>query len=410
MRFSIALIQSLDAIRANKVRAGVTIFIIALGITALVVVMTSIAGIRSGMTKSFAALGTNTFRIVNREMNFFVGGRQQGQSVKYVPIEYREAMAFKKSFDAVAPVSVSFTRDLQQVNYLNRRTQANIQVVGSDERFPLVTGYEIEEGRGFSADDIERASNLTVLGSDVKETLFPDESPVGKTVYAGGNAYRVIGVFKKVGTRGATGGDRAIAVPISTLRGQVSSIGSLNVSVFAFQPEELPELMGEAEGAFRLARKLQPRDPSNFVLIRSDAFLEQLLQLIGSLTISAQVIAFITLLGASVALLNVMLVSVTERTLEIGLRKALGASRKVILAQFLTEAILICQFGGIFGVLLGLGVGNLISIFVFKGSFVAPWLWMGIGLVACLIVGVLAGMYPAQKAASVDPIDSLRAM
>lgn len=410
MNWQVSFLQSLQAIRDNRLRAGVTVFIIALGITALVVVMTTIDGIKGGMSKSFSNLGANTFRIVNREFTISFGGRGSGQMAKYVPITYREAVAFKETFDEIAPVSLSQSRNLVQLKYLNKKTQNNILVTGSDDNYATVSGLSLHDGRNLTSDDVTRGGNVCVIGWDVKETLFKDENPLGKTLYAGGNAFRVVGVYAQMGTRSATGGDKSIVVPITSFRAKWNDQGSTGISVFAPSAEAMDALMGEATGQFRMARKLKPSEPQNFMVVRSDDFLERLLQLLSGLTISAQVIALITLLGASVALLNVMLVSVTERTVEIGLRKALGASRRVILTQFLMEAIVICQMGGLLGIFLGVAVGNLISITVFKGVFVAPWFWMVVGLISCFLVGILAGYYPARKAAMVDPIESLRAI
>ena len=222
--------------------------------------------------------------------------------------------------------------------------------------------------------------------------------------------YKVIGVYDKVGTSSMSGGDKIVVVPISTLRNHYKYIRSLMLNAYVEDASRMDYYMDEARGQFRLTRKLRPSQPDNFSVTKSDAFVENFMENMQVLTISAQVIALITLLGASVALLNVMLVSVTERTNEIGLRKAMGATRNSIMLQFLIEAIVICQLGGLLGIALGLGIGNIISTQAFNSSLVVPWTWLFIGLFACFLVGIGAGLYPARKAAKVDPIESLRAV
>ena len=235
----------------------------------------------------------------------------------------------------------------------------------------------------------------------------PAESPIGKVINVSGSTYKVIGVFDRVGSSGSSGADESCVIPISTLRNDQTNVGSLTLNVYVEDATRMDYLMEEARGNFRLIRNVRLEEEDNFVVSRSDAFVEQLMSNLRILTISAQVIALITLLGASVALLNVMLVSVTERTNEIGLRKALGATRSNILIQFLMEAIVICQIGGLLGILMGLPIGNLLGVLVMKGDFVVPWAWIAIGIVICFVVGVGSGFYPAWKAAKVDPIESL---
>lgn len=409
MQVRVNISQSLEAIRANLFRAGITIFIIALGITALVVVMTSIEGIKSGMSSSFSSMGTNTFRIQNQASRVVFGGRRGARPKRLPPITYEEATRFQKDFVQFAPVCITGSGSpMNEVKYRQTSTNPNIQMVGTDEYYSQTARYLIEEGRSISREDVDLTRNVVVLGYEIREKLFPYESPVGKFVNVGGDMYKVIGVYEKMGTSGLSGADRTVVVPITTLRSHYSSMGSLTINVYVAQTEQIESYMEEAKGFFRLVRGLRLRDEEDFAIDKSDAFVEQFLQQISIITLAAQVIALITLLGASVALLNVMLVSVTERTMEIGLRKALGATRSNIQAQFLIEAVLICQLGGIVGIFLGVIGGNLVSNLAFAGTFVIPWAWMMIGVVACLLVGVASGFYPAWKASRVDPIDSLR--
>lgn len=408
MRFVLSINQSLDAIRANLLRAGITILIIALGITALVVVMTSIEGVKSGMLDSFSSLGSNTFKIQNQASAVgFHGGR--GRRVNYPAIEYRQALEFKESFSGLATVSISVNAGgTFTISYRENATNGNIAMEGVEENYLETARYKLAEGRGISDEDVSLARNVIVLGAEVKETLFPYESSVGKFVTANNNIYKVIGAFEKMGTTGMSGGDKIVVTPVSTVRAHYPRLGSFTLNVFVSDAARIDYLMEEARGYFRLVRSLRLDQEDNFSISKSDSFVNQFLEQMKILTISAQIIAFITLLGASVALLNVMLVSVTERTNEIGVRKAMGASRNNILTQFLMEAVVICQVGGVLGVLLGIGVGNMVSTMMFNAGFVVPWNWIITGLIACLVVGVASGYYPAWKAAKVDPIESLR--
>lgn len=410
MKFRQNISQSLNAIQDNLLRAGITIFIIALGITALVVVMTTIEGVKSGMSNSFSTLGSNTFRIMNLSSQTRMHGKRgRGGRIKYPPITYTQAKDFQEQFQHMAVVSITGSGGGNNtVKYQQETTNAGIQLIGTDEHYLKAARYNVEEGRSLSAEDVSLGKNVTVLGANVKEALFPFESPLGKFISVNGNMYKVIGTFEKMGTTGMSGGDKIMNIPLSTLRAHNPNIGSLTLNVYLDDANRMNYIMEEARGILRVIRKLRPDLEDNFSIAKSDAFVEQLLDQLKLLTIAAQVIGIITLMGASVALLNVMLVSVTERTNEIGIRKALGATRNNIQVQFLMEAVVICQLGGMLGVFMGVSVGNLISNLLFTGTFVVPWNWVLIGLVACLIVGVGAGFYPAYKAAKVDPIESLR--
>jgi putative ABC transport system permease protein len=408
MRFFLILQQSFDAIRANAFRAGVTIIIIALGITALVVVRTSIEGIKTGMSSSFSQLGANTFRVQDRASTVNFGRRGREALQDFPPITYREAVEFQERMIPLAPVSISGSGGSVKVTYRQQSTNPNIRVIASDQFYLATSQQALAAGRGLSDEDVSLARNVVVLGHDVSQDLFPYQPALGEKVNVGGNIATVVGVFTQMGTTGLSSSDRSVLMPLSTLRASQQDLGSLTLNVFVDDATQIDYLMAEAQGVFRVVRGLSVRESDNFALSKSDAFVNQLVDQLGVITISAQVIALITLLGASIALLNVMLVSVTERTSEIGIRKALGATKGNIMQQFLWEAIIICQVGALLGILLGVLGGNLVSSFLFDGVFVAPWDWILIGLVACFLVGIFAGYSPARKAARVDPIVALR--
>ncbi|MEM6803338.1 MAG: ABC transporter permease [Bacteroidota bacterium] len=409
MRLLLNVFQSIDAIRANKFRAGLTIFIIALGITALVIVMTSIEGIKTGMSNSFASLGSNTFQIVNRAKSVEFGKRGARRREIHPKITFRQAVSFQDEFEEVGIVSMStYAAWGTTAKYRNETTNNNVVLVGTDHNYLFTSQYELEEGRTLSKEDVLLGRNVVVLGGEVKELLFPFSSPVGKSVNINNNLYKVIGTFVKQGSMGMSGGDRTCIAPISAIRNHYPRHGSISLSVYAPDVTSLDDLKSEATGIFRVVRKLEVKEKSDFEISSSDEFINQLFQQLSVITLVAQIIALITLLGAAVALLNVMLVSVTERTREIGLRKSLGATKMNIKLQFLFEAVMICQIGAILGIVLGIIGGNFVTSFMFEGSFVIPWTWVIIGLTACFVVGIASGYYPAAKAAKVDPIESLR--
>lgn len=358
---------------------------------------------------SFSTLGTNTFQIVRRSGSVRVQGRRSREK-RNPPIDYDQALEFKEVFEEIAPVSVSARgTGIATVRAGLEQTNPNISLFGVDENYLITARYTVVEGRAISVDDVESARKVVVLGHAVTEKIFPFSSPIGEKVSIDREFFTVIGAFKEMGTASSSGGDKVVVIPVSTLRNAYPDPNrNFIISAFVSDISTLDPVMEEATGRFRLVRGLGPRNENNFDLEKSDAFVEEFVSNIRVITWGAMAIAIITLIGASVALLNVMLVSVTERTNEIGIRKALGATKKGIMTQFLTEAIVICQLGGITGVILGLIFGNIVSVSLLESSFVAPWLWIVIGLIACVVVGVSSGLYPAWKAAKVDPIDSLR--
>lgn len=402
-------LQAVEAVRTNLLRASVTMFIIALGITSLVGVLTSIDGVKYAMASSFSSLGSNTFRIVNSGSGMRMGGPRPAKKKQPV-IEFLEAMAFRKQFENKAIVCITGAGNFgATLKYDKQKTNPNVQCMGTDANYVKVYRYTITEGRNFTDDDAFTGDKVIILGSDVRKNLFPFGKAVGEKVNMDNHIYKVIGVMGEVGTSGSMGGDKIVLLPLQTLRSDFPSTSrSFSINVFANDPMQLKLLMEEAKGTFRLIRRLLPGDPENFEVVKSDQFVEELMKNLAVLTLSATLIALITLFGASIALLNVMLVSVTDRTKEIGIRKALGATKSDILTQFLLEAILICQIGGLVGIFLGMGAGNIVSTVLMKSQFVIPWNWIGLGIVLCFIVGVVSGIYPAWKAARVDPIESLR--
>lgn len=396
------------SIRANALRSFLTVFIIAFGIMAVVGILTAIDAIKNTLTREFSLMGANSFAIVRRDMQVRQLGRQQ-RKLNNPNITYQQARDFKERFTFPAIVAISaHVSGMITVKYGTEKTNPNIDVWGVDENDVLTSGREIARGRNFSADEIALAKHVTILGAEVAKKLFKTNiDPIGQVVTISNGKYRVIGVFKEKGASFG-GWDRICLIPVTNARQYFPTPDqSYRINIKPIDPQLYDIAMQEAEGLFRIIRRLNPADESDFALQASNSLSQMLINNIRLVTLAATLIGIITLFGAAIGLMNIMLVSVTERTTEIGIRKAIGAKASTILQQFLIEAILIGQLGGAVGIVLGIAIGNLVSI-VMGGKFLIPWLWMGMGIVLCLLVSLISGIVPARKAARVDPIVSLR--
>jgi putative ABC transport system permease protein len=398
---------SISSIRNHLLRTLLTILIIAFGIMAIVGILTSIDSIKASITSSFSRLGANSFSIRNREMRV-MGGGSQPQTFRN--ISYNEAMNFKESFQFPASVSVSvWGTGSAVVRYKSEETNPNISVSGSDENYIITSGYELESGRNFSPWELETGANVAIIGGQLARNLFKqNENPLGQFISIGNNRYQVIGVLKERGTSFGFSGDQNCIIPLMAVRqnfGRPNMNFGINVSTDNIA--DLETAISEATGIFRIVRGLRPGETNNFDISKSDNIAQMLIDNLRLVTMAATIIGIITLIGAAIGLMNIMLVSVTERTREIGIRKALGATRRTIKQQFLAEAIVICQLGGIVGIVFGIMAGNTISLLI-GNPFIMPWRWIIAGVALCTVVGLVAGYYPAAKASKLDPIDSLR--
>jgi putative ABC transport system permease protein len=413
---------SYRTIRGNKLRTGITVTIIAFGIMALIGIITAIKAMNQKFTESFSTMGASGFTIRFKERNIRFGNnnsdlkvskrsnKKEKQSRLGKPISIEEAENFiqQYQFPATAGISVFASRNAIVQNG-NKKTTPNVFVFGGDENYTTLNGFNLQHGRNFSRQEVQSASNVVILGYDVAKKLFKDRISRAENavVRINGAPYRVIGVLESRGSSFGFSRDNIVLTGYRNIRRNFSSNISASLGIMTNDLSQVEEAMGEAEGIFRPIRKLNTTEESNFVLDRNDSIAEKAMNSLGFLTISATVIGMITLIGAAIGLMNIMLVSVTERTKEVGLIKAIGGKSKTVRQQFLVEAILISVLGAFFGIILGIGVGNLFSI-VLNTGFVIPWNWILYGILICTAVGLLAGLYPALKAGRLNPIEALR--
>lgn len=408
-------------IRGNRLRTGITVAIIAFGIMALVGINTAIDAMKQKFTESFSAMGANGFTIHYKSwFNFNQDGvksqkksaLKEKKSNSNVPITKLQAETFRERFayPAVVALNISGVQDAV-VSLGDKKTNPNVRVLGGDENYVQLNGFTLAAGRNLNALDIGSGRNVCILGSDVAKRFFGTnpETPLEKIVRVNNLPFRVIGVL---GSKGSTLGmsyDNVVLTSYNSVRrffGGGTS-GSFAIQVKVADVKLIDGAIDQAEGIFRPVRRLEVTEADNFMIDKSDTFVNLLLKNLSFITGAAVLIGLITLLGAAIGLMNIMLVSVTERTKEIGLIKAIGGRQRNVRQQFLFESVLISLIGAAFGVVLGVIVGNVFSL-VLSTGFVLPWGWLIGGIGICSVVGLLAGLYPSLKASRLNPIEALR--
>jgi putative ABC transport system permease protein len=423
MNFRDVLLLAFRTVRSNRLRTGLTVSIIAFGIMALIGIITAIKAMNQKFMESFSTMGANAFTIRFKERNIRFGGgdnrevklsrkgkrKEKTSSLgKLITRDEAENFLSRYTFPSIRSVSLFGNRN-NIVSHENRKTSPNVLLFGGDENYLQLNGFTLLTGRNFNRSDVHSGGNVCILGYDVAKKLFREgvERSVNAVVRINNIPYRVLGVLESRGSSFGFSRDNVILTTHSNVDRNFPSGFSYVIAIMASDMLRVSEAMGEAEGTFRAVRKLSTTEDNNFVIDRSDSIAEKAMNSLRFLTVSATVIGLITLIGAAIGLMNIMLVSVSERTREVGLVKAIGGKRKAVSRQFLLEAILISLMGAVFGILLGVFVGNLFSIVLHTG-FVVPWNWVVYGIVICTLVGLAAGLYPALKAGRLNPIDALR--
>ena len=410
-------------VKSNKLRTGITVAIIAFGIMALIGIITAISAMNQSLKENFSFMGANAFSIRYKEMKARMGGPDQGEEFSKSKkgkkekksnldkvIRLEESTYFKEHYGFNrAQVSV-YRRGNgnNEIHYKNKKTNPQIAMFGADENYLAVSGYTLSSGRNLNPVDMQSGRNVAVIGSNVAAKLNParPEKMLDKIILVSGKPYRVIGLLKSKGSSAMMRQDDVVITSVENLR-QYQINNSYQIGVMVNNVAELEPAIGEATDQMRKAIRLIPTEAENFVIDKSDKFAEMFIGFLAGISGAAGAIGMITLIGAAIGLMNIMLVAVNERTREVGLIKALGGKKKDVRRQFLFESILISILGAIFGIILGVLVGNIFSIVLGTG-FVIPWMWVAIGIIICTVVGLVAGIYPAMKAASLNPINALR--
>ena len=406
--FRVNVLIAINSIKTQLLRTILTVVIIGIGIWALVGILSSVEAMENSISGNFATMGSNTFNIQRYDFNV---QRRGGEREKVNPIiSYQNIREFIDIYEfPTTQTSISFRGTSgAEVKFENNKTDPEVQVLGINEYYLENTGTEIESGRNFNVFDIQNNNNVCIVGSDFLKSLFVNDNPIGKRISIRGVKFKVIGVLESKGSTFGNNQDLRVLIPIQVARG-IFTAPNINytISIMVKNTEMLNAAQDEAVVTFRNIRGLNPIEKNDFGMERSDDLINRITSITGYLEIAAWIISIITILGSSIALMNIMLVSVTERTREIGVRKALGAKNSTISTQFFIETIVIGQIGSVLGILLGIGTGMIFSSY-FESEFSLPWIPMLWATIITFIVAIIAGFYPAMKASKLDPIESLR--
>ncbi|MBA2270010.1 MAG: ABC transporter permease [Chthoniobacterales bacterium] len=410
MKFSETISMALQSLGANKLRSGLTMIGITIGVFSVISVMTAIGALQASIEGGINFLGSNIFQFAKYPINGGAGGRNQDKYENRRNITYAQALRYAQLMEGSAPeVCLKiFDRTGGQAVYNGLKTTPSLTIAGSNRSFLAANSYTLAYGRNITDEDVDLARNVVVVGRDIEKTLFPHETPIGKVIKLSGHPLTIIGVLAEKGSAFGQSQDDICVLPITRFFENFGSAKrSVNIATQSVSQETYNRTLDKAIGAMRIARGLKPNEPNDFEIYSNDSLKSAFASIAGVVRIGAFVISLIALVAAGVGIMNIMLVSVTERTKEIGIRKSIGARSKDILRQFLTEAVFISEAGGVLGILLGAIGGNLLAVWL-QADVIFPFGWALAGLVVCSAIGIGFGFYPAYRAASLDPIEALR--
>jgi putative ABC transport system permease protein len=403
------IIQAIYSLMVNKLRSWLTIMGVAVGVFSIIGVMTALDAIDKSVESGLTSLGANTFQIQKNPATVFGSGHSRNLLANRKDITYKQALMFRKNMEGNARnIGFSINSQAALAKYANRTTNPDVAMIGGDQNFSASNGYTIVAGRNLSETDIRSARNSAIIGSELAATLFPsNENPLNKSIKVNGEVYTVTGVFEKKGAAFGQSQDNFVLIPITRFLDHINEKSSLNITVEALSRKEYQQTIDRAIGAMRLARGLTVKDTSDFEIRTNESLIDSFRDIKRAISTGAFIISFMALLTAGVGIMNIMLVSVTERTREIGIRKSIGAPRTTILRQFLFEALFLSIAGGLIGTLVGLVGGNLVAL-QFNLPLIFPLLWITISMVVCSAIGITFGLFPAWKAANLNPVEALR--
>ena len=409
MQFREIISMALQSLGANKLRSGLTMIGITIGVFSVISVMTAIGALQSSIEGGISFLGSNIFQFAKYPVSGGAGGRNQDKYENRRNITYAQALRYKELMEGTAPEICLKTFDGGgQAVYRGLKTTPSLTIAGSNRSFLTANSYTLAYGRNITDEDVALARSVVVVGKEIEKRLFPHENPIGKVIKLSGHPVTIIGVLGEKGTAFGRSQDDICVIPITKFFENFgSSKRSVNIATQSYSQETYNRTLDRAIGAMRIARGLKPNEPNDFEIYSNDSLKSAFASVAGVVRIGAFVISLIALVAAGVGIMNIMLVSVTERTKEIGIRKSIGARSRDILRQFLTEAVFISEAGGILGIILGAVGGNLLAVWL-QADVIFPFGWAIAGLVVCSAIGIGFGFYPAYRAASLDPIEALR--
>jgi len=403
-----SFLMAVSAVRSNKLRSVLTLFGIAVGVFSVIAVMTAMNALQFSIENGLSQLGANTFQVQKYPAGIQIGPRDWRKYRNRKDITVEEGEILRSRSTLALHVGMEVSRGGRIIRSNKYKTNPNVDVFGSDPIALITNDYIVEFGRGITESDMQRSARVAVLGKKLAGKLFPFSDPIDQQVVVDEAVFTVVGVFEEKGNLFGSGGiDEGMVIPLSAFLEKFGKLRSIRIMIQAKSRELLDECIEEVTSILRAVRKVKPGSENDFEIFSNDSLIRQFNDLTRYIKLGVTGISFIALIAAGIGIMNIMLISVTERTREIGIRKSLGARKNNILSQFLLEAVILCEFGGVAGILFGVIVGNILAA-IMKIQGIIPIDWIIIGILVCSFVGIGFGVYPAWKAANLDPIESLR--